>query len=510
MGAVGWLRWSWRQLTSMRVALILLFMLALASIPGSLFPQRGINQAMVTQYFQQNPGLAPWLDRFGLFDVFTAPWFAAIYLLLFISLVGCVLPRMKHHWTALRTPPPPAPRNLDRLPDAVVWTTDESQEQVLDAAEKHLRSKRFRVRRDDDGAICAEKGYMRETGNLVFHGALVILLLGVAFGSLFGYRGNVLVREDEGFSNTLTQYDSFKPGRLFGPDDLQPFSFDLEKFTVSFEAAGKQRGAPREFAAQVNYRAAPEDEPASYRIEVNKPLEIDGSKVFLVGWGYAPRLTVRDGDGNVVLKDSVAFLPQDGNFTSTGVVKAPDARPQQLGLQAIFLPTTSVDPERGPISLFPAAVTPGLFMSAWVGDLGLDDGIPQSIYKLETGEMDKLGIKALAPGDTWDLADGAGSVTFDGVAQFATFSVARDPGGPIALIASVIAIAGLVLSLFVRRRRLWVRVGHDDDGRTVVRVAGLARTENGDPGDDLDDLIDVLDAPDDQAPVVLEGVTREQ
>jgi len=493
----------------MRVALILLFMLALASIPGSLFPQRGINQAKVTQFFQQNPDVAPWLDRFGLFDVFTAPWFASIYLLLFISLVGCVLPRMRVHWTALRTPPPPAPRNLDRLPDAQDWTTDESVDDVLDAAQEHLRSKRFRVRRDADGAICAEKGYLRETGNLIFHGSLVIILIGVGFGSLLGYRGNVLVREGEGFSNTLTQYDSFKPGRLFNPNNLKPFSFDLENFTVSFEAAGKQRGAPREFAAQVNYRAEPGAEPKPYRIEVNKPLAVDGSKVFLVGWGYAPKFTVRDGKGNVVLKDSVAFLPKDGNFTSTGVIKAPDAQPKQLGLQAIFLPTTSVDPVRGPISLFPAAVTPGIFMSAWVGDLGLDSGAPQSIYKLDTSKMTKLGIKAMAPGDSWKLPQGAGTVTFDGVAQFATLSVARDPGGPIALVAAVLAIAGLVLSLFIRRRRIWVRVAVGEDGRTVVRVAGLARTENGDPGDDLDDLIDVLDPPLERTTAGLGGKTRD-
>ena len=50
MGIVGWIRWGWRQLTSMRVALILLFLLALASIPGSLFPQRGINPTKVQQY----------------------------------------------------------------------------------------------------------------------------------------------------------------------------------------------------------------------------------------------------------------------------------------------------------------------------------------------------------------------------------------------------------------------------------------------------------------------------
>lgn len=492
MGPIGWLRWGWRQLTSMRVALILLFLLALASIPGSLFPQRGINAAKVIAYYEQNPEWAPWLDRFSLFDVFTAPWFAAIYLLLFVSLVGCVLPRAWHHLTALRTPPPPAPRNLERLPSAVSFSDERSSVEVLDAAEQHLRGRGFRVRRGDDGSIAAEKGYTRETGNLIFHLALVVLLVGVAFGSVLGYRGNVLVKEGAGFSNTLTQYDSFRPGRLFDPADLKPFTFTLDEFNVAFETKGDQRGLPREFYADLTYTENPGDEPRTKRVAVNSPLQVAGSKVFLLGWGYAPRFTVRDGEGNVVLRDAVPFLPQDGNFTSTGVVKSPDARPEQLGLQGIFLPTTKLDPELGPISIFPGAVTPSVFLSAWVGDLGLDDGVPQSVYKLDVANMERIGIKAMIPGDTWKLPDGAGEVTFEGVDQFATFSVARDPGGPIALIASIFAMAGLVLSLFIRRRRLWVRANDDEDGRTVVRVAGLARTENGDPGDDLDELLLVL------------------
>jgi cytochrome c biogenesis protein len=92
-GVAAWARWGWRQLTSMRVALVLLFLLALGSVPGSLLPQQGIDPAAVQQYYDAHPSLAPVFNDLGLFNVFAAPWFAAIYLLLFISLAGCVLPR---------------------------------------------------------------------------------------------------------------------------------------------------------------------------------------------------------------------------------------------------------------------------------------------------------------------------------------------------------------------------------------------------------------------------------
>ncbi|MGH3095550.1 MAG: cytochrome c biogenesis protein ResB, partial [Streptosporangiales bacterium] len=79
-GLVATLRWAWRQLTSMRTALFLLFLLAVAAIPGSLLPQRPANPGRVQQYFAQHPTLAPVLDRLSGFDVFGSPWFAAIYL----------------------------------------------------------------------------------------------------------------------------------------------------------------------------------------------------------------------------------------------------------------------------------------------------------------------------------------------------------------------------------------------------------------------------------------------
>ncbi len=86
------LRWAWTQLTSMRTALFLLLLLAVAAVPGSLFPQRSVNPEQVTTYLANKPVLGQWLDRFQLFDVYSSVWFSAIYLLLFISLIGASCP----------------------------------------------------------------------------------------------------------------------------------------------------------------------------------------------------------------------------------------------------------------------------------------------------------------------------------------------------------------------------------------------------------------------------------
>src|SRR5690606_26996101 len=153
LGLVGYARFFWRQLTSMRTALFLLLLLALAAIPGSLVPQRSSDPNGVVQYFEANPGLAPVLDAVQLFDVYGSVWFSAIYLLLFISLIGCVIPRTAHHLKALRSRPPRTPARLERLeaftvreiPDASTDSPALTPASAIESARGLLASRRYRV-----------------------------------------------------------------------------------------------------------------------------------------------------------------------------------------------------------------------------------------------------------------------------------------------------------------------------------------------------------------------------
>jgi cytochrome c biogenesis protein len=469
----------WRQLTSMRTALVLLALLALAAVPGTLLPQRGLNPVKVAQFFTDHPTLAPVLDRLSLFDVFAAPWFAAIYLLLFISLVGCLVPRIRLHARALRRQPPHAPRYLERLETSTSWQTTAPPSELAAAAAELLKRKRWRVRRRDEAngviSVAAEKGYLRESGNLVFHVALVVLLAGIALGGLFGYKGTVLVTEGQGFANVQSSYDVFSPSRLFHDSALPPFSFVLDTFTASYQPDG----TPKSFAATVTYKRTPTAPARTTVVSPNNPLAVDGSDVYLVGHGYALRIVVRDKHGKVVYDQATPFLPDDGNFTSHGVVKVPDGLAHQIGFTGFFYPTYGPSP-LGAQSVYPGVTDPVLDLAAWQGNLGLDSGAPQSVYTLPVAQLRNVGTTQLTPGKTWRLADGT-TVTFDGVQQWATFQIAHDPGGKLVLVAAVAIVAGLLASLRVRRRRLWVRatpvMGDDGTPRTVVSAAGLARSD---------------------------------
>jgi cytochrome c biogenesis protein len=496
LGLIGWLRWTWRQLTSMKTALVLLFLLALGAVPGSLVPQLPVDPIKVADFYTAHPDLAPWYDKLGLFDVYKSVWFSAVYLLLFVSLIGCVVPRLQVYLKALRARPPKAPRNLNRLPGYQRFETDESEADVLAGAAVELRKRRFRVE-THDASIGAERGYLREAGNLLFHFSLILALVGIAWGSLFGYRGTVLVVVGHGFSNSVAQYDDFTPGRAFTPDDLPPFSLTVNSFKATFQTDGPQRGAARSFDAGITYQVTPDSPEQTKDLQVNHPLSVDGTKVHLLGHGYAPKVTVRDGKGQIAFSGPAPFLPQDANFSSFGVVKAPDARPEQLGFEGFFLPTAVID-QRGPVSVFPDALNPALVMTAYYGRPSVESGKPESVYQLDkskltqfdNGKGDKLRFQ-LAPGQSITLPDGRGSLTFDSYDQWVKLQISHTPGLNLALAGILLMILGLMGSLFIHPRRTWVRV-RTEDGRTVVEVAGLDRGPERGLGDEIDAIAKIL------------------
>ncbi|MGA5263758.1 cytochrome c biogenesis protein ResB [Streptomyces griseoincarnatus] len=505
LGVIGWARWFWRQLTSMRVALLLLLLLSLAAIPGSLIPQTGINEAQVADFRERHDVLAPVYDKLGLFNVYSSVWFSAIYILLFVSLIGCIVPRTWQFVGQLRGRPPGAPRRLTRLPAHTTWRTSADPEEVREAALALLRKRRFRAHAVGD-AVAAEKGYLRELGNLAFHLALIVMLIAFAWGQLFKSEGNKIVVEGDGFSNTLTQYDDFKSGNLFTNDDLEPFSFDVEEFTGTYERTGPNRGTPRTYETEVTYTEGADGEEKNALIKVNKPLEIGDAKVYLVSHGYAPVVTVRDGKGEIVYQDAVPLLPLDNNVTSNGVVKVldgyrnPQGKKEQLGFQAFFVPTFGGSASGTMLSQFPALDYPVLALNAYHGDLKADSGIPQSVYQMDKTKMKEfkdadgeLLKKLLTPGETMTLPGGAGSITFEkDIKEWAGFQVVQEPGGGWALGGALAAIGGLAASLFVQRRRVWVRAVRGDDGVTVVEMAGLGRSESAKVPEELGDLAGIL------------------
>ncbi|MCD2140906.1 cytochrome c biogenesis protein ResB [Rhodococcus pyridinivorans] len=503
----------WRQLTSMRTALVLLFLLAVAAVPGALLPQRNLNAGKVDEYIAARPVLGPILDRLEMFDVFASFWFTAIYALLMISLIGCLLPRLREHLRAVRSDPVPAPRNLARLPHHHRGSVDAPIDDTVDQVQTVLRRWRTVTRTGDDGqrSISAEKGYLREVGNLVFHFSLVGLLVAVATGRLFGYEGSVIVIADggPGLCNTSPAvYDSFRPGSATDGTGLDPFCLKVEDFSADY----LDNGQAEMFTSNISYQSGADigtDRWQPYRLRVNEPLRLGNERVYLTGHGYAPRFTVTFPDGQS-RTETLQFAPEDATtFLSSGAMRFdppggtypdPDERRRnQIALEGLFAPTAAFD---GTLltSAFPDMLDPAVAIDIYKGDTGLDTGIPQSIFKLNSeminqGRLVKQARVNLRPGESTTLADGT-TVRFDGAEEFAYLQVSHDPAQNWVLVFAITMMGGLLASLVIKRRRIWVRLRPHGAG-TAIELGGLARTDQAGWGSEFTTLCQHLlpDAP---------------
>ncbi|MBD0853927.1 cytochrome C biogenesis protein ResB [Corynebacterium striatum] len=510
---MSYLRKAWHWLTSMRTALALLFLLALAAIPGSLLPQRDLNESNVTDFIESHGKVAEIYDKLQLFDVFSSIWFQAIFILLMISLVGCIIPRSWEHYKAWKTPPTRAPKYLDKMPLHAEGHSEHSPEEIEEATRKQL--KKWRVSEtsaEDDRAglksFSAERGYARELCNLIFHVALVAILVTVAAGRLVNYEGQVIVVTESGsqgkeasleqsteFCNTSTSnYDSFRAGSLFDGTGLHPFCFVAHDFTADY----LDNGQAEMFTSNVSYAEGDDiytDHSSwkDYELSVNHPLRLSHNRVYLQGHGYAPTVTVEWPNGEKRTQ-TIQFRPDDMvRFLSSGVMRFdppagmyPDLferRQNQIAIQGLFAPTAQWSGENGQLltSAYPGLTDPALAIDIYRGDAGLDTGTAQSIFDLDSslvhsGQLQKIDRVNLSQNESVTLDDGT-KVTFNGASQFANYQISYDPFQKWVLVSALVMLVSLVGSLVIKRRRIWVRISPAADGGTDIQMGGLARTD---------------------------------
>ncbi|MCV7384992.1 cytochrome c biogenesis protein ResB [Mycolicibacter longobardus] len=495
---------TWRALTSMGTALVLLVLLALAAIPGALLPQRSLNAAKVEEYLALHPVLGPWLDRLEAFEVFSSFWFTAIYVLLCVSLIGCLTPRTLEHLRNLRAVPVAAPRNLARLPKhAETQLAGDAQTLGAEMAARLPGWRRITRSVESTVEVSAEKGYLREFGNLIFHFALLGLLASVAAGRMFGYEGNVMVIADGGpgfCSASPAAFDSFRAGATVDGTKLHPLCLRVNDFTANYLASGLATS----FAAHIDYQAGDDlrtDHWRPYLLEVNHPLRVGGVRAYLQGHGYAPTFTVIFPDGQTRTQ-TVQFRPDNPlTLLSSGAVRFdppagvyPDAgerRKHQIGIQGLFAPTEQLD-DRLLSSAFPAMNDPAVAIDVYRGDTGLDTGRPQGLFTLDSrligqGRLTKVARSNLKAGEQIRLDDGT-RVRFDGAVPFVNIQLSHDPAQLWVLVFAMTMMAGLVVSLVVRRRRIWIRITPGESSTVNVELGGLARTDNSGWGDEFERL----------------------
>ena len=489
----------WRTLRSMRTALILLMLLALASAVGALwFPQIPNSPDEVAAFIRRWPFLGELLLRAGFFDVFGSWWFALITALLFVSLVSCLMPRSRAHWRSLRSRPMQA-REIDAFARYAERRVPMPPAEAIASARRVMRRKRFRVAADPGTtAIAAEKGLVREAGSLVFHWAFVALLVAVVIGKGTGYAGQARIVEGETFTDAGFNYaGDLRVGRFFDGDHS-----GAEVTLLDYRDAFRDSGVPMDFQSEVRFRSADGARTRTEVIRVNHPAVFDGVRYFQFGFGWAPVVEIRRG-GAPVREDPIPFVqnqtaPEDVSQLAmpwNGFVKLPAADDDEPSY-AIEL---TLWPDGRALAAFVRTGEPVPMVSefdpvmqytVWRGTL-----TDLSLSGLDTAGMRRVADGLIGAGQTVDLERGclvglpAGedrlgtgcdertppilTMGFPELRRFTVLLVSRDATVPYVLLAAILILVGLLPALYVSRRKVWVRADPDGDG-SVLKVGGFA------------------------------------
>jgi cytochrome c biogenesis protein len=506
----------WRTLRSMRTALILLLLLALASVAGSLIPQWPNTPERVQDYLRAHPVAGELFLRAGLFDVFGSWWFALITTLLFISLIACLVPRTRAAWRSLRTRPMQA-REIDSFRHFARIESALDPEAAIGRARTALRRRGWRIAVAPGGeALAAEKGLWREVGSLAFHWAIILMLAGVIFGKGTGFSGYALVVEGDTWVDAAANYDGqIRTGRFFD-GSFTGIGVHLEEFESAFRLTGQAM----DFVSHVALLDADGAVVRGQDIRVNHPAKIEGLTIYQSSFGWAPVIEIRDGE-EVLFSDAVPFTRQpapkdvpDLAMPWRGIVKLPSRDPQvaiDLELwpdsRAFFQQLATGEP----VAML-TGFDPLIRYTAYEGTL-----TDPSPVTLDTRFMEPTATGVVGAGRSSDLATGdplddgsVGSgftVSFLDLPQYSVFQVAEDRGVGFVLASSILILVGLLPALYSSRRKLWVRT-HPAEGGTMLEVGGFALQRKAQFADEFDRLARALS--DDGDSSDLAGTVREK
>jgi cytochrome c biogenesis protein len=481
----------WRSLRSMRTALGLLLILALASVAGSLVPQVGTADARIAATFRDHPLRAAIYDRIGLFDVFGSWWFTLIYTLLLVSLVACLVPRTRGMIRSLRSRPQPT-RELETMRHFAVRTVAVPPERAIANAGRVLRRRFFRIRSspNGDGAsasaptrgaaewLAADKGLAREAGSLLFHWSFLLILIGVVWGRGTGFTGRAVIVEGQTWTEAHASYDGqIHEGRFFG-EDHSGIRIRVDHFSATYRIPS---GIPKDFVTTAELFHADGTPAGRADIRVNHPAELDGVKIYQFGFGWAPVIRVEDEGEPLVSGPTVCAQdpPPEGvsplQLPWNCVVKLPTLRPQvgvrlQLwpdvrGLNAL-LSTGEPMPMLGEFS-------PVLTYTAYRGDLREDLALPSD--RIDTSGMRMFDRGALGAGRTVTLGDGL-TMSFRDLRRYTVLEIKRDRGLGILLAAAILILVGLLPALYTSRRKVWVTAepAPGTDAGSLIKIGGFA------------------------------------
>ncbi|WP_269621801.1 cytochrome c biogenesis protein ResB [Prochlorococcus marinus] len=259
-------------LSSLKVSIVLIILIALASGIGTALPQGEPLEAYLSKY-QINKFLGiingDWVIRLQLNHVYSSNWFLGLLFWLGCALIACT---WRRQWPALKKAmiwiDYKDPKQIQKLAISKTFKIQESS-LGIEKLDKYLTSHGWSVQ-NKTSRLAARQGLLGRVGPPLVHLGLILLMIGATFGVLKGER----------FENFLA------PGRsidLISPNRSNQLSIKL----TDFEIERSPSGVPEQFRSYLSLNNKNSDEIISKEISVNHPLRFKGLTIYQADWALA-------------------------------------------------------------------------------------------------------------------------------------------------------------------------------------------------------------------------------
>ncbi len=432
----------WSFFSSVKLTFFLLIILAIASILGTVIPQRG--QGAMEFARNLSPEMFRFLSSLNLFDMYHSLWFRLILLCLTLNLIVCSMDRFPTAWKRFHlTPRPDRYKPFDNLPPQQKFSVEGNIEKSASSAEQFLRRRYKHLNRketSDTDYFYVERGRYSHFGVYLVHLSVLIILIGGLVGSFFGFEGYVNIAEGD---QTKTIMLRKKMSRM----DLG-FEVRCDKFTVAFY----KNGAPKEYKSELSFLVNGK-EVEKRSVLVNHPVQFRGMTFYQANYGIVPGKKAKLKILRRTSQPEKTFIeitkgrskPLPGN----------EGRFRLVDLKADFM-------KMGPAALVAVQPNEGEETRFWL--FKDRDTIKQRFPGL-LKRFPKLNPSSFKP-YTFFLEEFKSR-------YYTGLQVNRDPGVPLVWAGFFLIMAGFFITFFVSHRRIWVRL-RDNNGETEISIAGTS------------------------------------
>lgn len=448
----------WDFLCSLKLAIIIVLLLALTSIIGTIILQNGAPADYIREYGQTNYEL---FKRLQFIDMYHSTWFIALLALFGINLICCSIKNFPRVWRFVREPTLVASSGIFKgSANRAEFSCKGSKEQVTESIATVLKkefAKTTLTEKDEKLYLFAQKGIYSRFGAYITHLSILIIMAGAVIGNVWGYKAFVNIVEG-------SSIDQVRSRNGTGPIDLG-FTVRCDDFDVSYYP---NTNRPKDYNSDLVILENGQ-EVMRKRIEVNDPLTYKGIKFYQSSYGSA---------GNAFFKVRVTEK-------ATGKVidlKAHQGRHQQLPGGYSFAITNFTENDR---SFGPA-------MQLHVNTPDDKHGAPFIVWQNHPQlDVKRSGIFSFA------------LLGFE-QPQYTGLQVAKDPGVNVVWAGCFLIVFGSLTAFFFSHKRIWVCL-EDNGKKTKVLIAGNAHRNQ--PGFSLafDDLIQTIEATTKNEPPKKEG-----